>query len=497
MPETAFATDHALRLLAVNQMYDADRAAIDSGAPGEILMANAGAAIAEAVKARFEPCQTVVLCGPGNNGGDGFVVARLLSEAGWPVELALLGDVGRLKGDAAIMAERWQGEVVEAGPGCVEKADLVIDALFGAGLARDLDGQAAVLVAAVVSRGAPVVAVDVPSGLDGDSGAVRGIAPRAVLTVTFCRAKPGHVLLPGRELCGEVVVADIGIGDHIVGGIGPAIWRNGRDLWFGTFPWPAPNAHKYARGHTVVAGGDLAANGASRLAARAALRVGSGLVTVAAPPAALSTYAAHLTAIMLRRIDDAEAFSEMLADPRLNCVVLGPGQGVTERTRALVEVALAAKKHCVLDADALTVFADDPEALFARLHADCVLTPHEGEFARLFDDSGNKLDRARRAAEKAGAIVLLKGADTVIAAPDGTAMVNDNAPPDLATAGSGDVLAGVVAGLMAQGVKAVAAAAMGAWLHGEAGKTVGSGLIAEDLPEALPRVLAALKENVA
>ena len=303
--------------------------------------------------------------------------------------------------------------------------------------------------------------------------------------------------MPGRALCGEVVVADIGIGDQIVGDIGPAIWRNGRDLWLSLFPWPALNAHKYARGHTVVAGSELAATGASRLAARAALRVGSGLVTAAAPPAALSTYAAHLTAVMLRRIDDAEAFAEMLADPRLNSVIMGPGQGVTERTRALVEVALAAERPCVLDADALTVFADDPEGLFSRLHAGCVLTPHEGEFSRLFDDSGNKLDRARRAADKAGAIVLLKGADTVIAAPDGTAMVNDNAPPDLATAGSGDVLAGLVAGLMAQGVEAMAAAAMAAWLHGEAGKAVGPGLIAEDLPEALPRVLAALKESVA
>lgn len=497
MPEASFATDHPLRLLSVGQMYDADRAAIEAGTPGEELMANAGAAIAEAVQARFKPCSTVVLCGPGNNGGDGFVVARLLSEAGWRVQLAMLGDVGRLKGDAALMASRWRGEVREATPACVENADLVIDALFGAGLARDLDGPAALLVHAVVAHGAPVIAVDVPSGLDGDTGGVRGVAAPAVLTVTFCRAKSGHVLLPGRDLCGEVVVADIGIGDQIVGDIGPAMWRNGKDLWLEAFPWPASNAHKYARGHTVVAGGDLAATGASRLAARAALRVGSGLVTVAAPPAALSTYAAHLTAIMLRRIDDTEAFAAMLADERLNSVVLGPGQGVTERTRGLVETALDAKKHCVLDADALTVFSDDPKALFTKLHAGCVLTPHEGEFSRLFNESGNKLDRARRAAEKAGAIVLLKGADTVIAAPDGTAMVNDNAPPDLATAGSGDVLAGLVAGLMAQGVAAMAAAAIGAWLHGEAGRVVGPGLIAEDLPEVLPQILAALKESVA
>ena len=497
MAEATFAPDHPSRLLAVSQMYDADSAAIAAGTPGETLMANAGAAIAAAVEARFKPCRALVLCGPGNNGGDGFVVARLLSDAGWPVELALLGKVDNLKGDAALMAARWQGDVGDAQPACVENADLVVDALFGAGLVRDLDGRAAALVQAVVARGVPVVAVDVPSGLDGDTGGVRGIAAPAVLTVTFCRAKPGHLLLPGRELCGEVVVADIGIGDDVVAAIGPALWRNDPNLWLSRFPWPVPTGHKYARGHTVVAGSDLAATGASRLAARAALRVGSGLVTVAASPAALSTYAAHLTAVMLRRVDDADAFAEMLADPRLNSVVLGPGQGVTDRTRAFVEAALAAGKNCVLDADALTVFADDPQALFSRLNAGCVLTPHEGEFDRLFDQSGSKLDRARRAAEKAGATVLLKGADTVIAAPDGTAMVNDNAPPDLATAGSGDVLAGLVAGLMAQGVQAMAAAAMAAWLHGEAGKAAGPGLIAEDLPEVLPPILAALKESVA
>jgi NAD(P)H-hydrate epimerase len=245
----------------------------------------------------------------------------------------------------------------------------------------------------------------------------------------------------------------------------------------------------------VVGGADLAQTGASRMAARAALRAGSGLVTVAAPPGALLTYAAHLTAVMLRRVDDARAFADLIADKRLNTVLLGPGQGVGERTRDFVIAALEAKKACVLDADALTSFADDPAALFARLHGGCVLTPHDGEFARLFAADGDKLTRTRRAARESGAVVLLKGADTVIAAPDGAAVINDNAPPELATAGAGDVLAGFVAGLLAQGVAAFPAAVMAAWLHGAAGEAAGPGLIAEDLPEMLPRVLRRMKET--
>jgi NAD(P)H-hydrate epimerase len=486
---------HGDSLLSVEQMYLADRGAIAAGTPGLELMERAGAAVAEAIGARFTAGQAVVLCGPGNNGGDGFVVARLLQETGWRVRLGLLGERDALKGDAAAMAARWRDEVMPADPELISGADLVVDALFGAGLARPLDGAAAALVEAVAAGGAPSVAVDMPSGVDGDSGHVRGTTAPARLTVTFCRAKPGHLLLPGRALCGELVVADIGIDDAVVAAVGPKQWRNSPGLWCLEYPWPDLADHKYARGHTVVVGGEMSTTGAARMAARAALRVGSGLVTVAASPAALSTYAAHLTAVMLRRVADREGFAEMLTDPRMNAVLLGPGQGVTERTREFVATALEAGKNCVLDADALTVFADAPAELFERLHGGCVLTPHDGEFARLFEVAGDKLERTRQAARSAGAIILLKGADTVIAAPDGRAVINDNAPPDLATAGSGDVLSGLIAGLMAQGVAAFEAAAMAAWLHGSAGQVAGPGLIAEDLPEVLPDVLRSLKEK--
>ena len=487
---------HAGSLLSVSQMYEADRGAMAAGVPGVDLMERAGAAIAAAIKDRFDVGDAVVFCGPGNNGGDGFVVARLLQEAGWRVRLGLLGERDRLKGDAAEMAQRWLGETVPAAPGLLAGADIVVDALFGAGLSRPLDGTAADIIAAIAASGVPSIAVDVPSGLDGDTGQVQGAVAAALLTVTFGRAKPGHLLFPGRALCGDLIVADIGITDAVVGTVSPRQWRNSPGLWGQAFPWPGVRGHKYGRGHTVVAGGEFAATGAARLAARAALRVGSGLVTVAASPGALSVYAAHLTSVMLRRVDDAKVFADMLSDPRLNVVLLGPGQGLGERTVDLVRVALGAGKNCVLDADALTVFSDKPSALFDKQHDGCVLTPHEGEFARLFDATGDKLGRARSAAEAAGAVVLLKGADTVIAAPDGRAVINDNAPPNLATAGSGDVLAGCIAGLMAQGAPAFEAATMAAWLHGEAGRTIGPGLIAEDLPDALPNVLRSLKEMI-
>lgn len=485
-----FASSEAL--LTVAQMGQADRAAIAAGTPGEILMENAGAAVAGAIVQRWSPRPVTVLCGPGNNGGDGFVVARLLREAGWPVTVALLGDRAALGGDAAIMAGRWSGEVTPLDAASPIGADLVVDAVFGAGLSREIAGPAA---AALEAIDAPCIAVDVPSGVDGDTGALRGPAPHAALTVTFCRAKPGHLLMPGRALCGDLVIADIGIPAAVIDTIGVTTFRNGPDAWPSGFPWPTLSDHKYARGHLVVAGGGAAASGAARLAARAGLRAGAGLVTVAAPPSAVLVYAAHLTSVMLRSDPAPEAFAAIVGEDRVTAAVLGPGQGRGENTRDRVLAMLATGKPCVLDADALTVFEDDPARLFDALHARCVLTPHEGEFRRLFDVSGDRLGHARRAAEVSGAVVVLKGPDSVIALPDGTALINDNAPADLATAGSGDVLAGFIGGLLARGVEVPVAAAMGVWLHGECGRRYGPGLIAEDLPDTLPAVLRQMKAD--
>ena len=492
---------NAHALLSVAEMAAADAAAIAGGIPGVRLMEAAGAAVAREIRARFAPCPVAVLCGPGNNGGDGFVVARHLAAAGWDAAVALLGGMEALKGDAAAMAARWAGPVTPLSAAVLEGRDLVVDALFGAGLARELTDQARAVVEAANAHPAPIVSIDVPSGVHGDSGTVWGAAAAAALTVTFFRAKPGHWLYPGRESCGETVVVDIGIPAAVLGEIAPTLWANDPALWATVYPGPKAQAHKYDRGHALAVSGGAETTGAARLAARAALRAGAGLVTVACPPDALSINAAQLTTVMTRGFDGAEGFRALLEDRRKNAVLLGPGNGVGEATRRNVLAALAAGKACVLDADALTSFAGQPQALFRAVgeSSACLLTPHDGEFARLFGETvGRELDkvaRARAAAELSGACVLLKGPDTVIAAPDGRAAINANAPPELATAGAGDVLAGIALGLMAQGMPAFEAAAAAAWLHGAAAQALGPGLIAEDLSDALPPVLRALRDR--
>jgi NAD(P)H-hydrate epimerase len=462
-------------------------------------MENAGRAIAETVRARHEPCPVVVLCGPGNNGGDGFVAARHLAAAGWSVRLALLGARDRLSGDAAHHAGFWDGAVEaldeSAVPGLLGGAGLVIDALFGAGLSRPLEGAARAAVEAVNADRLPVAAVDVPSGVSGDSGALVGeVAVRAALTVTFSRKKPGHLLLPGRLLCGEVVVADIGIPETVLTGIAPQTFENRPALWSARYPWRRPDSHKYHFGHALILGGAVV-TGAGRLAARAALRVGAGLVTVACTRETLPIYALSAPSVITAPVETEADYQALLADRRKNAVLLGPGNGVGAQTRGRALAALGTGKAVVLDADALTSFEARPSGLFEAIEGDCVLTPHEGEFGRLFADrDGDKLARARAAAALSGAVVLLKGADSVIAAPDGRAAINANAPPELATAGTGDVLAGLIVGLLAQGMTSFDAACAAAWLHGETGAALGPGLIAEDLPEALPEVLRRLRE---
>ena len=474
-------------ILTTAQMAMADAFAVEHGVPSLTLMENAGRVVADCVTERFKPCPVTVLCGPGNNGGDGFVVARHLDEQGFTVRVAHDADH---KGDAGQMSALWKGARVALTPAALDGARLVVDGLFGAGLSRPLEGAPAQMVEAL--NDLPVVAIDIQSGVSGDTGQPLGaVYVTAVLTVTFFRKKPGHLQLPGRALCGEIVVADIGIPAQAAD---TQLHENTPSLW--QFPWPGAQAHKYARGHAVVVSGPAHATGAARLAARAALRVGAGLVSVASPPDALAVNAAHLTAIMLKPFDGAEGLTQLLSDQRLNALVIGPGLGVGGETRALVHAALKSGAAVVLDADALTSFKDDPEALFNRLHDACVLTPHAGEFERLFpallDASASRVDAARQASVRAGCVILLKGGNTVIADPSGKCAINANAPPSLATAGAGDVLAGLIAGLLSQRMKAFDAAACGAWLHGDAADRFGPGLIAEDLPEMMPEVLTGL-----
>ncbi|MBV9862203.1 MAG: NAD(P)H-hydrate dehydratase [Alphaproteobacteria bacterium] len=484
--------DHAL--LSPRQMGEADRLTIMSGIAGIALMEQAGRAVADAVARRWSPRPVLVLCGPGNNGGDGFVAARRLAAAGWPVRVALLGERAGLRGDAAEAAARWPGPVEPLSPAALEGAALGIDAIFGAGLARAVDGVAREVVEMVGERRLPIVAIDVPSGVDGASGQVRGCAPRAALTVTFFRRKPGHLLLPGRIHCGETVLAQIGIEDAVLDRIAPTIVANDPAWWLDELPRPGLDSHKYSRGHAIVAGGAVM-TGAGRLAARAAARLGAGLVTVASPVEAFPIYAAALTGVIVHPVRGLEDFAALLADARRNAALIGPGAGLGAETQAKTLAILAAEKRTVLDADALTCFAEHPQSLFAAIRSPCVMTPHEGEFGRLFKAPGSKPERALGAARASGATMLLKGADTVIAAPDGRIAINGNASPDLATAGSGDVLAGMVLGLLAQGMEPFAAAAAAVWIHGETGRRFGAGLIAEDLVETVPGVLAALRER--
>lgn len=488
----------SLALLTAAQMRAVDAHAIASGMPGIALMERAGSKVAEVIHARYLSGHALVLCGGGNNGGDGFVIARCLKENHWRVTLCLLAGEAQVTGDARTMLERWKtagGECAAFSPELTKHASVIVDALFGTGLSRAPEGMIAQAIAAANASGKPIVAVDVPSGVNADTGEAPGIAINAALTVTFCRAKLGLLLLPGRTHAGELMLADIGISEEAVEAQQPNTWLNDPVLWHHVLPRPTELMHKYARGHAVVLGGPLARTGAARLsalAATSALRIGAGLVTVACPREALSVYAETLLAVMTAPIDGAQDYANVITDPRITALTLGPGAGVNEHTRAYVEAALARTLPTVLDADALSVFEDAPAALFSQLHPACVLTPHEGEFARLFLQEGDKITRARSAAAQAGCVVLLKGADTVIAAPDGRVAVNANAPPWLATAGSGDVLAGLITGLLAQGMSAFDAACAGAWMHADAAARLGPGLIADDLPQALMPVLAEL-----
>jgi hydroxyethylthiazole kinase-like uncharacterized protein yjeF len=479
-------------LLTPAEMNLADKAAVTSGVSELVLMEAAGRAVADAVQRRWSKRPVAVLCGPGNNGGDGFVAARHLAAEGWPVRLGLLGEPARLAGAAAHHAARFRGKVETLSPTLLDGAGVAVDAIFGAGLSRPVEGAARIMIDVLATRRVPVLAVDVPSGLDGATGSIRGAAAGADVTVTFFRKKPGHLLFPGRALCGSLVLAQIGIPAGVLDPIAPQSFENGPPLWLGAYPWPKLDDHKYRRGHAVIAGGAIL-TGAARLAARAAGRAGAGLVTLAAPESAWPIYAAALTSVIVRPLRAAGDFAALIADERVCAVLVGPGAGVAPETRALALSALAAGHATVLDADALTVFAEAPAALFAAIKSPTVLTPHEGEFARIFAAMGDKLARARAAARLSGAIVLLKGPDTVIAAPDGRAAINANARPDLATGGTGDVLAGLIAGLLAQGLPAFEAACAACWLHGEAARQFGSGLVADDLIDTLPSVLRRLK----
>jgi len=490
-------------------MYQADRAAVELGVKSLVLMEAAGYSVAREIKKRWPSQPVTVLCGPGNNGGDGFVIARCLSEDNWPVRVGLLGEVARLKGDAAVNAQRWteSGQIIERLTlDLLEGNPLVVDALFGAGLSRGLQGFVAELIEEVNNRRLTSVAVDIPSGVNGNTGEVMlpqmadeaGIAVESNLTVTFFRPKPGHYLLPGKRYCGELAVNDIGIPETVLEKICPIVSVIGPDAW--ELPSFRLLDHKYSRGHAVVFGSKKM-SGAARLAASAARRVGAGLVTVAAPEDSMFLYVKDAPGLLFNPVDSSEDLRKILAEPRCNGVAIGPGYGVGFETSQRVLDVLKTNKACVLDADALSSFQSEPERLFQAIThrpggATTIMTPHEGEFKRIFEVAGAKTKRALLASELSGAIIVYKGNDTVVAAPDGRIALNINAPPWLATGGSGDVLTGLILGLLVQGMSAWDAACAAVWLHSEAAQEYGSGMIAEDLIGAVPLILRQLTSDL-
>src|SRR5260370_38949590 len=453
-------------VLSVAQMAEADRLTMSAGTPGVLLMQRAGEAVAREIARRFTPRSVSVLCGPGNNGGDGFVGVGALAQSGWLVRLSLVGNVESLRGDALFHARRWSGAVEQLSPAVIE-SELIVDALFGSGLNRPLDSKVVEILSLAARRAVPIVAVDIPSGVAGDSGENLGAAP-AHCTVTFMHKKPGHLLLPGRDACGEGVVADIGIPPGVIDSLALDTWENGPALWRAQLPLWRANTNKYIRGHALLYGG-YPMTGAARMAARAAARSGAGLTTIAVPENAFALYAAALTSIMVQPLKQDGDLGRLLSDSRYTAFLIGPGAGVNDATRDTAIELLKTARPVLLDADAISVFASRAAELTRAVRGPCVMTPHDGEFARVFAAHGDKLSRARAAARQSGAVIVLKGADTVIAAPDGRAIVNSNAPASLATAGSGDVLGGLILGLLAQGMDAFPAAAAGGWLHGAAG----------------------------
>lgn len=460
----------------------------------DVLMARAGRAVAEEALKRHDGRPIHVLCGPGNNGGDGFVAARELVTRGCEVHVHAGPVAGGISDEARAAREAWQGGIAPLEAALELPRDVfVVDALFGAGLARPLEGIYAALAEGLGQHA--VLAVDMPSGVPGDTGRPEGAHVTAAATVTFAAMKPGHLLMPGRGLCGETVVRDIGIGADILAQVSGPVFENRPALWQSAFPWPGPETHKHRRGRLGVVSGTASATGAARLAARAGLRIGAGLVTLRCPPSATLVLSIASEAVMVRAFDGVEAFAQTSGDD--HALVIGPANGVNDETKARVLSCLETGKPVVLDADALTVFAGGPDEFCNRLHDRAVLTPHAGEFARIFadvaGDAASPLDAACAAAARSGAVILLKGPSTCIAAPDGRAAINAHATPWLATAGAGDVLAGLIGGLLAQGMDPFAAACAATWLHGDAGLRFGPGLIAEDLPEQVPACLAALR----
>jgi len=497
-------------LLSNQQVRNADKLTIESGISGFELLSAAGRQVYEVVSQLATASDRIlVACGSGNNGGDGLIAAALLLEAGFDVSVVLSSPPETVTGDARLALNALGQPVSSLADSTVDNYSIILDAILGSGIDRPVRDDLARWIALVNNSNALIVSVDIPTGICSDSGVVMGTAVAAQHTVTFFRKKTGHVLYPGRQHCGQIHLRQIGIDDSVLDQLQPRCFENGTALWQASLPQPSWNSHKYTRGHVVVATGDALSTGAARLAARAALRAGAGLVTLACPSSAVSVVASHVSCEMLETADTAAEFKAILEDERISAVVVGPGLGIGSATQELVQAALRSTASVVLDADALTSFENCEADLFQLISEsknEVVLTPHFGEFKRLFGGcirsettqatgSGkqlvvdNKITMSIEAARISGATVVHKGPDTVIATPSSLCVINTNAPPWLSTAGSGDVLAGTIAGYLAQGVTGFKAASIGCWMHAEAASVFGPGLIASDIAARYPQII--------
>ena len=484
-------------ILSTKEIYAAEKAAMDQNIPGLQLMENAGNAVARETAGIVDGRKVVVLCGPGNNGGDGFVAARILQNNGIHVQVATLDDPKRLTGDAKKNFKRWNASVEYTRNVRIEEHQpLIVDALFGSGLSRPLKNEALKIVNEITARDLDSIAIDIPSGINGDTGCILGGAIPAIKTITFLRPKPGHFLYPGKEFCGELTIKDIGIPDSIMGKVNPRIFINHPKLWNATTNFLSRHwsDNKYSRGHSIIFGGPTM-TGAAKLAAKAARRIGSGLATISCAQESFDRYCGDALGTIIESHTSTKNFLRTLGDKRKNAVLIGPGAGLNKKTHEIVLQTLSIReKSVVLDADALTVFERDPKVLFDSIRNPCILTPHTGEFERLFKFKGDRLSSACNAAKQSNAVIIFKGADTIIASPCGRSAINCNAPPQLATAGTGDVLAGLAVGILAQGISPFEAACASVWLHSESARCFGDGLIAEDLLETLPSVLNSMRK---
>ena len=476
-------------VLTADEIRIVEEHAVKDGTSFACLMENAGHAVYRYITEHYQPRPTLVLCGPGNNGGDGYVVARLLRENKWPVKVATQSETAPMSDYASANRDMWKGETLPLNDKALDGIEIVIDGLFGTGLIRPVTGGYAQIVEAMNQSNKLCIAIDIPSGIHTDTGQVMGCAVQAQATVTFSYPKPGHFLMPGRVFTGQLEKVDIGLDKVARQNIQQLV--NVPELWLPYLPVPQLSDHKYRRGNLLIAAG-TEMTGAARLAASAARRAGAGMVTLACAPESSMIYALSAPGLLIATIDKQHSFKSRLLEKSRSCVLIGPGNGVTLATRQAVLATLSLELPCVLDADALTVFQGYPEELFQAIKGPCVLTPHAREFSRLFAITGDKMTDARVAAQRSGAIIVLKGADTLVVSPAGDIIFQTNATTDLATAGSGDVLAGIIAGLMAQNIAPLIAACIANWIHGQASQQIGLGLIAEDIVE----MIAPIRKNL-